>query len=122
MTNTIDLEILSCGAGDLEVKFDGEKPDEVAKARVMIMDMLRRGYALFVHGEGDEMIRVRRFSPKHDCYIIGDKKEPKRLPIRGRPLPSALAMMTAISWPRFVSIPSAFTVAPLPAACVRPTM
>lgn len=63
------LDILNCNAGHMKFSFDKEKPDDVAKARKAITDMLKRGYTLLVETpEGTK--RVKRFDPEHDHYII----------------------------------------------------
>ena len=54
------LDVLNTGYGDFELSFDPNKPDEVLKAKETITDMLKRGYAIFVH-QGEETFRVRKF-------------------------------------------------------------
>lgn len=63
------LEILNVGTGDTKIQFDKENPDDVAKARKIITDMLKRGYALFVEIDGEHH-RVRRFKPDTCEYIV----------------------------------------------------
>jgi hypothetical protein len=64
------LDVLNTGYGDFELRFDPNKPDEVQKAKETITDMLKRGYAIFVH-QGKETLRVRKFDPDKNVYIIG---------------------------------------------------
>ncbi len=64
------IDILNTGYGDFELRFDENKPDEVQKAKETITDMLKRGYAIFVH-QGEETRRVRKFDPDKNVYIIG---------------------------------------------------
>src|SRR6266536_6261076 len=64
------IDILNTGYGDFELRFDPNRPDEVEKAKQTITDMLKRGYAIFVH-HGKEYLRVRRFDPDKNVYVIG---------------------------------------------------
>ena len=64
------LDVLNTGYGDFELRFDPNKPDEVQKAKETITDMLKRGYAIFVH-QGEETFRVRKFDANKNVYIIG---------------------------------------------------
>ncbi len=64
------IDVLNTGYGDLEVAFNPDRPDEMQKAKETITDMLKRGYAIFVH-EGKETRRVRKFDPDKNVYIIG---------------------------------------------------
>ena len=67
---TVGIDVLNTGYGDFELRFDENKPDEVQKAKETITDMLKRGYAIFVH-QGNETLRVRKFDPNKNVYIIG---------------------------------------------------
>jgi hypothetical protein len=64
------IDVLNTGYGDFELRFDENKPDEVQKAKETITDMLKRGYVIFVH-QGEETLRVRKFDPHKNVYIIG---------------------------------------------------
>ncbi len=64
------IDVLNTGYGDFELRFDPDKPDEVEKAKQTITDMLKRGYAIFVH-EGNQTRRVRKFDMDKNVYIIG---------------------------------------------------
>ncbi len=66
------LSILNTGAGDIEMKFNKDKPEEVEKAKEVITDMLRRGYAIFIEDAMGETYRVTEFDPKNNCYIVKD--------------------------------------------------
>lgn len=72
---TGQLDVLNVGKGHLELKFHQNDVIETTRAKRIIEDMLRRGYALFVHGKGDALIRVRKFIPKTGTYIIADGPE-----------------------------------------------
>lgn len=66
------LDILNCGMGHLEITYKMKDPMEMERAKRIIGDMLKRGYALFVHGKDKALIRVKRFDPKHNTFIIAD--------------------------------------------------
>lgn len=73
------LDILNCGEGHMEIKFDEKDQIETERAKRVIQDMLKRGYSLFIQGEGNELIRVKEFDSKKGVYIIADgaTEEPK---------------------------------------------
>jgi hypothetical protein len=82
------LEILNVGDGHTEIVVDRSNPIELERASRIIEDMLKRGYALFVHGKGDVLTRVKRFDKKHKAYIVGaeatvpaEPLEPKNSPV-----------------------------------------
>lgn len=95
-----EVSVLNVRAGDLRFSFSSDDPIEVERARRVVEDMLRRGYALFIAVDG-QLRKVQRFDPSTDTYIIangplyaGDREaaeaptaetpaEPK--PRRGRP-------------------------------------
>jgi len=64
------IDVLNTGYGDFELRFDPDKPDDVEKAKQTITDMLKRGYAIFVH-HGNEFLRVRKFDANKNVYVIG---------------------------------------------------
>jgi len=66
------IDILNCGEGDLEIRFKEGDAIELERAKRIIGDMLKRGYALFVRGSDGGLIRVKRFDPKQNCYVIAD--------------------------------------------------
>lgn len=63
------LAVLSVGRGDMKVDFNSDNPEEVEEARTVVMDMLSRGYLIFINVDG-EQVRVHDFDPKTDEYII----------------------------------------------------
>lgn len=71
------LDVLNCGAGHLKVAFDKTNAMDVDRARRMIADMLKRGYALFVEEPDGSVRRVAKFDPKTDEYILSDVPAPK---------------------------------------------
>lgn len=86
------LDILNCGEGHLEIKFDKGDPVETAKAEHVIKDMLRRGYALFIEGPDKTLIRVQEFDEKNSAYIIAaEATEPAEVgESTGQPIPPGL--------------------------------
>ncbi|MDE2096152.1 MAG: hypothetical protein KGL39_02830 [Patescibacteria group bacterium] len=64
------LDILSIGFGDIKIKFDEKDPQEAARAAQIIKDMLRRGYALFVHLPDGSLQRVLEFKADTGEYVI----------------------------------------------------
>ena len=84
------LDVLNCGAGHLSFRFDNDDKEEVAKAKRVIQDCLRRGYALFIE-EAGEMKRVKRFDPEHEEYIIEEMGVKKGRGGRGVPIRKAKA-------------------------------
>jgi len=65
------IDILSTGSGHIEIRFDGKDPMEVERASRIIQDMLKRGYALFIH-EGETVVKVQSFDPAKNVYIVAD--------------------------------------------------
>lgn len=68
------LEVLSVGKGDLRITV-GSTEEDRTKAKDLIQEMLRKGYAVFVDIEG-ELRRVKRFNPKKFAYVIGELVDP----------------------------------------------
>jgi hypothetical protein len=68
------LEILNVGAGHRTVEFDPSDDAQRAKTAVMIADMLKRGYSIFVDIGGSH-VRVRRFIAQHHAYLIDEPED-----------------------------------------------
>ncbi|HYE70631.1 MAG TPA: hypothetical protein VD932_03815 [Aquabacterium sp.] len=72
--STGQLGILNVGAGDTKISFDPSKPAEVERACAVVMDMIRRGYAIMVQvGERDGKplyMRAESFDPATAEYIV----------------------------------------------------
>lgn len=66
-----ELSVLNCRAGDLKFSFDSANPIEVERARRVVADMLKRGYALFVD-VGGTLRKVTAFDESTNSYIIAD--------------------------------------------------
>jgi hypothetical protein len=75
-TFTGALDVLNVGHGHLKFKFDKANAEEVAKAKKVITDMLKRGYMIFVQIDGEQK-RVRKFDREHEEYIL---EEPDDIP------------------------------------------
>lgn len=70
------LDVLSIGHGHLSFKFDKHDAEQVAKAKKVLTDMLKRGYMLFIEVDGKQQ-RVRKFDPEREEYIL---EEPDVIP------------------------------------------
>jgi hypothetical protein len=66
------LEVLNVGAGHLKLELDPTNPAEVSRAKRMVSDMLKRGYAIFVQLEGGKLAPVRKFDATRAVYVIED--------------------------------------------------
>lgn len=112
-----ELSVLNCGKGDIRIKLDKDNPIDIARAKRMIQDMLRRGYLLAIERSDGKLVPVESFDAEAGEYIIvegalysggedpppvneaeaGEKPEPKK---RGRPaktrVPMANARATAV--------------------------
>jgi hypothetical protein len=66
------LEILNVGAGDVKISYDRNDAAEAIRARRIVTDMLRRGYALLVEMPDGKMQRVLEFDEQHGEYIVAD--------------------------------------------------
>lgn len=73
------VQILNVGEGDTKLSFDSSNPAEVERAKIVVQDMLKRGYSLLIQvGEKDnEPIyqRARGFDPETCEYIIASTVE-----------------------------------------------
>ena len=56
----------------MKIIFSKDDPIELDRAKRAVTDMLKRGFVLFVHGEGKEMYRVLEFDPAKEEYVIAD--------------------------------------------------
>jgi len=69
------LEILNVQGGDVKITFDKDNVSEAIRARRIVTDMLRRGYALVVEvdrGGVKAYERVQKFDEARGEYIIAD--------------------------------------------------
>lgn len=64
--------ILNVGTGDTKISFDKKNPADVIRARRIITDMLRRGFALIIELPDKTHQRVLEFNEATDEYIIAD--------------------------------------------------
>lgn len=65
------LEILNVGRGDVKISYDTTNAAEAIRAKRIIKDMMKRGYALLVEVEGKHS-RVKAFDEAQGEYIIAD--------------------------------------------------
>jgi hypothetical protein len=72
------LGVLNVGAGDIKLSFDNKDAAETIRAKRMVTDMLRRGYAILVavpnkrKGQPTTYARVLEFDETKCEYIIAD--------------------------------------------------
>jgi hypothetical protein len=73
------LAILNVGEGDTKVTFEKDKPEELERAKSVVNDMLKRGYAILVHaGEKDGVpiyYRATAFDENTLEYIVAGVPE-----------------------------------------------
>lgn len=69
MGSKIEIDALSTGAGDIKLCWNANDPMEVERAKRVVEDMLKRGYALFIQ-DGEKLIKVRKFDKKKGEYLI----------------------------------------------------
>ena len=65
------LSCLNVAGGDVKISFDNKNVAESIRAKRMITDMLRRGYALLVEVDG-AFQRAIEFDEKHGEYVVAD--------------------------------------------------
>ena|SRR5204863_4103698 len=66
------LEALSVGKGDIKITVGGDDPEDVAKGRAVIEEMLAKGYGIFVPDKNGRLRRVRKFNPKRMEYVVSE--------------------------------------------------
>lgn len=87
LEDTGGLDVLNCFAGHISIKFDRNDPDDTAKAKRIVTDMLKRGYTILVETP-DGTRKVNRFDPNTDSYIVEEPptetapKKTRKLPMR----------------------------------------
>jgi hypothetical protein len=105
------LSILNVGSGDTRISFDPDKPEERKRACQIVMDMLKRGYAILVEAgekDGKKLYhRATAFDPETAEYIVAGLPEEaieasERVPVvkkkgRGRPRRLPAASTPAVS-------------------------
>lgn len=79
------LEVLSIGKGDLKLTIGGDNPEDTEKARKLIEEMLKKGYAIFVETDKGPT-RVKKFNARRMTYIISEvPDEPALEPAKAKP-------------------------------------
>lgn len=66
------LSCLSVNDGDIEISFDTEDCAEAIRAKRIITDMLKRGYALLIKMADGRYVRAHEFDEKQGVYVIAD--------------------------------------------------
>lgn len=64
------IDVLSVGRGHMRVEIPENDPAQLEKARLMIEDMLKRGYSIFIETSDGKTRRVKKFNPKRMTYLI----------------------------------------------------
>ena len=70
------VSILNCTDGDTKITFNPRKPADVARAKSVIEDMLKRGFAIMVEDEHGNTQRCTAFDPTTCEYIVGEIGQP----------------------------------------------
>ncbi|HWD39781.1 MAG TPA: hypothetical protein VG944_13105 [Fimbriimonas sp.] len=73
----LDLRVLSVGHGDMKISFDSANPQELERAKKVVTDLLRQGYAIMVevgrNDKGPIYQRATGFDPETMEYlVVGD--------------------------------------------------
>lgn len=66
------LDVLNCGAGHMQFAFNNNDPIELERAKRVVQDMLKRGYALFIEDDNKKLHKVKMFDETRGVYIIAD--------------------------------------------------
>lgn len=66
------LDVLQIGRGHLRMTIEEGNAVDVDRAKRVLEDMMRRGYAIFVEDADGATHRVKRFDPKRFVYVIDD--------------------------------------------------
>jgi hypothetical protein len=117
------LSCLNVSGGDIEITFDTNDCAEAIRAKRIISDMLRRGYALLVKMPDGTYTRALEFDEKQGKYIIADY-DPADIEKEGKSDEQQIETKTEASAPalknkatrKSVSMDKANTVAVAPSA------
>lgn len=78
---TGSLVILNVGAGDIELRFNHDQPEEVTRAIAMLRDMQRRGYVILVKQADGSYARALDIDASAAAYVIsGSPSDPVATP------------------------------------------
>lgn len=72
VAGTGEIGILNVGAGDIKISFNTDDEQEKIRARRIVKDMLRRGYALLIEVEPGKYQRAKDFDESTGEYLIAD--------------------------------------------------
>lgn len=70
MGSKIQIDALSTGAGDIKLTWNANDPMEVERAKRVVQDMLKRGYALFIQAKGGQLTKIKKFDAAKAEYLI----------------------------------------------------
>ncbi len=95
------LAILNVGEGDTRLSFDPGKPEELARTKRIITDMLKLGYAILVK-VGEEWRRAIAFDSDACEYVISDVPAEESAPLlktkrRGRRVKAASTRAVSVA-------------------------
>lgn len=65
-----ELSVLNVGAGDINITFNNADADEVGRARQVISDMQKAGYAIMVQMPDKSYQRIADFDPARNAYVV----------------------------------------------------
>lgn len=108
MIKEAGLDVLNCGMGHLEIRFNAQDVIELERAKRIIQDMLRRGYALFINDSDGKLTRVKKFVYETGTYIIADGPSTFDIEVE----PDTLA--ESISNPPVLPVPDDAAIPPKP--------
>lgn len=89
------LTILNVGHGDTKLSFDPAQPDDRKRAKRVVAEMLRAGFAICVR-EGDRWVRVSGFDPEKTEYLI-QESPPRRKAARTKRLPAETTKAVSVA-------------------------
>lgn len=97
------LSCLNVAGGDVKITFEKSNIAETIRAKRMIADMLRRGYALLVEVDGAYQ-RAIEFDEQHGEYVVADYdpsyRPPSTMPTIREEEPDAETKETEIEAPK----------------------
>lgn len=99
-----EIGILNVGAGDTKIVFDPANPEETARAKRIVTDLLQSGYAILIEVPDDKgekaFARVTEFDEGAGEYIIRERNPNHGTkPSRKRRVPAAEADGVAVARP-----------------------
>lgn len=71
------LDILNVTEGEVKISFDKTNAADKARAKHVIEDMLKRGYALLVELPDGQIVRAEGFDAETDSYLVASWPTPE---------------------------------------------